>query len=75
MADEEEEVDIPWELLDDDNFYTAEDNYIENPELVELRLEEGAMDHVAAAICKKVKKINPYKTLNLAKLILPYISS
>ena len=57
-------------VLDQDNWLTADDNYIENPEFIELKLAEGALNHVAAAICKKVTKIYFYnftisKVLNI----------
>ena len=54
VAEEEEEDDVPWELLDEDNWLQIQDDYIENAELVELKLAEGALDHVAGAICHKV---------------------
>ena len=56
VAEEEEEDDVPWELLDEDNWLQIQDDYIENAELVELKLAEGALDHVAGAICHKVSK-------------------
>ena len=58
MADEEEEDDVPWELLDEDNHLRPDDNYIENAEFVELKLAEGALNHVAGAICHKVLKLS-----------------
>ena len=47
VAEEEEGDDVPWELLDEDNWLQIKDDYIENAEFVELKLAEGALDHVA----------------------------
>ena len=65
MADDEDEDDIPWELLDEDNWLRPDDNYIEDAETVELKLAEGALDHVAGAICHKVKHFKLYHQIFL----------
>ena len=54
---EEEEgqySDFPWELWDPDNTICEEENYMENPELVQLKLSEGGLSYVAAVISLKV---------------------
>ena len=49
--------DFPWELYDPDNTISEEENYIENPELVQLKLSQGGLNYVAAVIAVKVFSI------------------
>ena len=53
-AEDDDNEDIPWELIDPDNWLEEPDSYIENQELVEAKLAVGALDYVAAAISRKV---------------------
>ena len=62
-AEDDDNEDIPWELIDPDNWLEEPDSYIENQELVEAKLAVGALDYVAAAISRKVSWIlTLYKT-------------
>ena len=53
-AEDDDNEDIPWELIDPDNWLEEPDSYIENQEVVEAKLAVGALDYVAAAISRKV---------------------
>ena len=55
-GEEGEYSDFPWELFDPDNAISEHENCIENPELVLLKLSEGAFSYVAAV--KSLKVIN-----------------
>ena len=70
-AEDEENEDIPWELIDPDNWLQESDSFIENQEVVEAKIAEGALDYVAAAISKKVSWIlTSYKTNTILNYLI-----
>ena len=60
-AEDDDNQDIPWELIDPDNWLQESDSFIENQEVLEAKIAEGALDYVAAAISRKVN-FTLYKT-------------